>query len=153
MGNAALTVMLVAGAAGTLTGGQLADRVDRRLVLGGYMAVLPPLLAALLATKDPVLAIVLAALVGFATIGNFSLTVVMGQEYLPTRQALASGITLGLAIGIGGLIAAALGPVADSAGVDAALWVLVLLPVPAVALAASLPSMSPAVRQAPDLAL
>lgn len=152
-GNAALTVMLVAGAAGTLSGGRLADRVDRRLVLGGYMLAVPPLLAALLSTDDPVLATVLVALVGFATIGNYSVTVVMGQELLPNRLALASGVTLGFSIGLGGLVAAALGPLADHAGLPTVLWILAALPVPAVALAATLPSRSNRPRQASDLAL
>ena len=40
--------------------------------------------------------------VGFVVIANFSVTVVMGQEYLPNRLGLASGITLGAAIGVGG---------------------------------------------------
>ena len=40
------------------------------------------------------------------TIATFSVTVVMGQEYLPRRLGLASGVTLGLAIGVGGIAAA-----------------------------------------------
>jgi FSR family fosmidomycin resistance protein-like MFS transporter len=138
-GNAALTVMLVAGAAGTLAGGRLADRVDRRGVLGGFMLAIPPLLALLLLAGDATAGAVLVAAIGFVTIGNFSLTVVIGQEYLPGRPALASGITLGLAIGIGGLIAAGLGPLADQFGLPAVLWLLAALPLPAAALAATLP--------------
>ena len=138
-GNAALTVMLVAGAAGTLAGGRLADHVDRRAVLGGFMLAIPPLLALLLVTGDAAAGVVVVAAIGFVTIGNFSLTVVIGQEYLPGRPALASGITLGLAIGLGGLIAAVLGPLADQLGVPAVLWLLAALPLPAAALAASLP--------------
>jgi len=139
VGNTALTVMLVAGAAGTLAGGRLADRYDRRAVLAVFMVAIPPLLALLLAIGDITAAIAVVALVGFATIGNFSLTVIMGQEYLPSRPGLASGITLGLAIGIGGLIAAALAPLADHAGIPVAIGVLGALPVFAAALAATLP--------------
>ncbi len=139
LGNTALTVMLVAGALGTLAGGRLADSYDRRVVLAAFMLVIPPLMALFVAVGDTVGAMALIALVGFATIGNFSLTVVMGQEYLPTRPALASGITLGLAIGIGGLIAAALGPLAEHIGIPAVLWILAALPLPAAALAAALP--------------
>jgi hypothetical protein len=36
-----------------------------------------------------------------------------GQQYLPAHAGLASGVTLGLAIGAGGLIAAALGRLED----------------------------------------
>jgi MFS transporter, FSR family, fosmidomycin resistance protein len=138
-GNAALTVMLVAGAAGTVAGGRLADRVDRRAVVGGFMLAIPPLLALFLLAGNTTTAVLIVAAIGFVTIGNFSVTVVIGQEYLPGRPALASGITLGLAIGLGGLIAAVLGPVADRAGLPAVLWLLAALPLPAAALAASLP--------------
>lgn len=139
LGNTALTVMLVAGAIGTLAGGRLADRHDRRVVLAAFLLAIPPLMALLLTLRDTAAAMALVALVGFATIGNFSLTVVMGQEYLPRRPALASGITLGLAIGLGGLIAAALAPLTEHIGIPPVLWILAALPLPAAALAAMLP--------------
>ena len=46
LGNAALTAMLVAGAAGTLIGGRLVDRIGRRPVLLGSIALQLPLLVA-----------------------------------------------------------------------------------------------------------
>ena len=61
--------------------------------------------------------------IGFVTIASFSITVVLGQAYLPNRIGLASGVTLGLAIGLGGVAATALGVVADHAGLHAVLWV------------------------------
>ena len=93
-GNAALSVMLVAGAAGTYVGGRLVDRLGRRVIVVGSMAVLGPLLIALqLVGRWP--ATLLLVGIGFVVIANFSITVVMGQEYLPNRLGLASGITVG----------------------------------------------------------
>ena len=40
-------------------------------------------------------------------VGTFSITVVLGQEYLPNRLGMASGVTLGAAIGVGGALAPA----------------------------------------------
>jgi MFS transporter, FSR family, fosmidomycin resistance protein len=137
-GNAALTAMLAAGAAGTLLGGRLGDRVGSRPVLIGSTLLLLPLLAAFVASQAVAAALLLAA-IGFVTIANFSITVVMGQEYLPSRLGLASGVTLGLAIGVGGLGAAALGLVADSAGLPAAMAAIAILPLPMLALALTLP--------------
>ena len=54
--------------------------------------------------------------VGFVTVMSFSVSVVMGQEYLPSRLGIASGVTLGLAIGMGGIAAALLGVLADHYG-------------------------------------
>jgi FSR family fosmidomycin resistance protein-like MFS transporter len=92
--NAALTVLLAAGAVGTLVGGRLADTVGRRPVLVGCLAALPPLLAGFL-VAGPAAAFVLAALIGFVCVGNFTVTVVLGQELLPQRLGVASGVTLG----------------------------------------------------------
>src|SRR3954451_137413 len=136
--NAALTVMLAAGALGTLAGGRLADRLRRRVVLRPSMAVLPPLIVVLLLGGVGV-AIGALALIGAATIATFSVTVVMGQEYLPSRLGIASGVTLGLAIGFGGLGAAVLGVIADATSLRTALEVVALLPLPALALALALP--------------
>ncbi|HEY6397940.1 MAG TPA: MFS transporter, partial [Solirubrobacteraceae bacterium] len=95
LGNAALTAMLLGGAAGTLAGGPLADRFGRRTVLIVSMLVLPPLIVGFL-LSGPALALVFAALAGAATIATFAVTIVMGQEYLPGRLGVASGVTIGL---------------------------------------------------------
>ena len=67
---------------------------------------------------------------------SFSVTVVMGQEYLPRRLGLASGVTLGAAIGLGGVAAALLGVLADAAGLSAVMWTIALLPIPGLLLRA-----------------
>jgi FSR family fosmidomycin resistance protein-like MFS transporter len=136
--NAALTVLLVAGAFGTITGGRLADRIGRRPILVGCMAVLPPLIALLLVAGE-LGGFVLLAGVGFFTIGNFSITVVLGQEFLPSRIGIASGVTLGAAVGIGGVTAALLGVLADAAGLTAVMAVIAALPLGGLACALALP--------------
>jgi MFS transporter, FSR family, fosmidomycin resistance protein len=132
--------MLAAGAAGTLVGGGLVDRFGPRAVLIGSMALLLPLLL-VLPLAGPAVATVLLGAIGFVAIATFSVTVVMGQAYLPSRRGLASGITLGAAIGIGGAAAAAFGLVADAHGVEAVLWTAAALPVPAILLALTLPTV------------
>jgi FSR family fosmidomycin resistance protein-like MFS transporter len=63
----------------------------------------------------------------------------MGQEYLPSRLGIASGVTLGFAIGVGGVAAALLGALADHSGLATVMWVIALLPVAGLALALTLP--------------
>ncbi len=139
-GNAALTIMLAAGAAGTLVGGGLVDRWGARAVLIGTMVLLLPLLL-VLPLAGAVAATALLGAVGFVAIASFSVTVVMGQAYLPSRPGLASGVTLGLAIGLGGVAATALGVIADAHGLRAVLWTIAVLPLPAIVLALSLTSV------------
>lgn len=145
LGNAALTAMLIAGAVGTLAGGGLVDRVGPRAVLVGTMALSVPLLVAF-PLVGPAPAFVLLAAIGLVTIASFSVTVVMGQQYLPNRLGLASGVTLGLAIGTGGLVATALGALADAHGLGSVLWVIAVLPIPAALLALTLPREGAGVR-------
>ena len=139
--NAALTVMLACGAIGTLIGGRLADRFSRRVVLRTSLGVLTPLMVVML-SGGPGVAIAALAFIGAATIATFSVTVVMGQEYLPGRLGVASGVTLGLSIGFGGLGAAVLGALADATSLRTALEIVAVLPLPALAL-----SMAPDGRQ------
>jgi FSR family fosmidomycin resistance protein-like MFS transporter len=136
--NAALTALLVAGAVGTLVGGRLADRIGRRAILVICMGVLTPLILLALAAGEAG-GYVLLALVGFFTVGNFSITVVLGQEFLPNRIGIASGVTLGAAIGVGGVTTALLGILADHAGLLPALLVVAAFPLPAFGLALALP--------------
>ncbi len=135
----ALTTMLGAGALGTLVGSRCADRWGRRLVLVWAMVPLTGLLALLPELGLPASIADLAA-IGFLVDAPFATTVVIGQAYLPGRGGLASGITLGLAIGLGGLIAAGLGFLADATSVTTALLVLPAFTVVAAALAVSLPA-------------
>ena len=145
-GNAALTIMLAAGAVGTLVGGVLVDRWGARVVLVGTQVLLLPLLV-LLPLVGGVGATVLLGAIGFVTIASFSISVILGQAYLPSRVGLASGVTLGLAIGLGGVEATALGMIADHSGLEAVLWTVAVLPVPAILLAFSLPAIPAAHRR------
>ncbi|WP_354699824.1 MFS transporter [Paraconexibacter sp. AEG42_29] len=137
-GETALIAYLVAGAIGTLVGGRLADRFGRRPLLLASFTLQAPLLILFL-LGGPVLATVALGLVGLIAIATFSISVVMGQAYLPNHLGVASGVTLGLAIGVGGLAAAAMGPLADAAGPKAPLELIVLLPLVGLACVRALP--------------
>lgn len=137
-GNGALTLMLAAGAVGTLVGGVLVDRFGARTVLVATWVVMLPLLLVLPFAAAPVATVLLAG-IGFVGIASFAITIVLGQAYLPSRRGLASGTTLGLAIGLGGVAATVLGFVADAAGIEAVLWTIAALPVPALLLTLTLP--------------
>jgi FSR family fosmidomycin resistance protein-like MFS transporter len=127
LGEAALTTMLIAGAIGTITGGRLADRFGRLPVIRGSFAVTAAGLAAIVLAGLPWVFGAIA-LTGFALNQSFSLTVTLGQDYLPTRIGTSSGVTLGLAISIGGLATPALGALADATSLHLAVTVLTAFP-------------------------
>lgn len=123
----ALFVFLFFGALGGMLGGHLSDRVGRQLVIAVSLLTFPLLMAAALATSGPPRWILLAV-AGMALLASFSVTVVFAQELLPQHLGLASGLTLGLAFGAGGLGVGMSGLMADLLGLRTSVWMLVFLP-------------------------
>jgi FSR family fosmidomycin resistance protein-like MFS transporter len=85
------------------------------------------------------MATVLLVPIGLALFAIYSPMVVMGQKYLPNRIGLASGVTLGVAVAIGGVASPLFGWIADHHGIRAALMGVVFLPVLAAGLTLTLP--------------
>jgi FSR family fosmidomycin resistance protein-like MFS transporter len=133
-----LFVFLGAGALGTVLAGPLADRggVRKFTVLAMLGAV--PLGVAFLMSGGTA-SWILLALYGSVLVSTFSITVVLGQQYLPGNAGLASGLIVGFAIGTGGLGVALLGWAADHFGLTLVLWISALLPVAGFAAAVFLP--------------
>jgi len=137
--NHLLALMLFAGGAGTLLLGPLADRVGRRPVLLGSVVATGPLILLFVVVGGIPGAIALA-LIGACVVGTFGVTMVMGQEYMPRHIGTASGLVIGLSVGLGGVAAVALGRLADATSLRTALYVAAAAPLLAVLLAVQLPS-------------
>lgn len=136
---AAITsVFLFAGVFGTLVGGPAADRWGLKNVIVTSMASLVPLLY-LFVHLEGIWTTVIVALMGFAIISTFAVTVVLGQEMMPGNVGLASGLMLGFGIGMGGVGATLLGWVADHWGLPAVFETMILFPVIGLVLALLLP--------------
>ena len=138
-GNHLLSLMLLAGGLGTIVAGPAADRVGRRPVLLVSTAATAPLILVFVTVGGAAGALALAG-VGICVIGTFGVTMVMSQEYLPRHIGMASGLSIGLSIGIGGIAAVGLGAIADAIDLRAALYVCAAAPVAGLVLAVMLPS-------------
>jgi FSR family fosmidomycin resistance protein-like MFS transporter len=138
-GNRLLFVMLLSGAAGTLMLGPVADRIGLRLTLVITQALLTPLILAFVYVGGAV-GVVALMLVGVCVVGTFGVTMVLSQLYLPRHVGMASGLSVGLAMGIGGIAAVASGAIADAVGLKAALTVSSLAPALGVLFCLRLPS-------------
>jgi FSR family fosmidomycin resistance protein-like MFS transporter len=144
---AAITsVFLFAGVFGTLVGGPVADRWGLKSVIVASMASLIPLLY-LFVHLQGLWATIIVALMGFAIISTFAITVVLGQELMPNNVGLASGLMLGFGIGMGGVGATLLGWVADKWGLPAVFETMIIFPVIGLLLALLLPSREELARR------
>jgi len=148
-GSHLLTLMLLAGGLGTLAAGPLADRIGRRPVVVASMLATGPLILVYVLVGGVSGAVALA-LVGVCVISTFGVTMVMAQEYLPSRIGMASGLSIGLSIGLGGIAAVALGAVADSIDLRFAMLVAAAAPALGLVLALMLPSTGGRRRLAPE---
>jgi FSR family fosmidomycin resistance protein-like MFS transporter len=123
-----LFVVYLGGAFGTAIGGHLARRFPRVAILRWSYLLAVPVVAGMLLIPGPAawLFIALASVVLYVP---FSLHVTLGQDVLPRHMGTASGVTLGLAVSVGGLASPAIGALADRVGLEYALLPLIALPV------------------------
>jgi FSR family fosmidomycin resistance protein-like MFS transporter len=150
-GNHLLALMLLAGGVGTLAAGPIADRIGLRTVLlAANVAISPLMLVFILVGGTP--GAFALAFVGVAVIGTFGITMVMSQQYLPRHIGMASGLSIGFSIGLGGIAAVILGAIADSVDLRTALYVSAAAPAVAVMLTLLLPRER-ARRLAPEVAV
>jgi len=134
-----LFVFLGAGAAGTVVAGPLADRWGARTFMQWVLLAALPFGVLFLLVRGP-LAFVMLGIFGALLTSSFTVSVVLGQAYLPRNAGTASGLIVGFAIGAGGLGVTALGWVADRYGLPAALWISALTPLLAFAATWFLPA-------------
>lgn len=118
-GAMALTFFCVCGVISNFFGGMLADKFGYRAVIRVVFALMPPVVAGFSLSNNLYAAWALLPLLGFVLYAPFSAQVVLGQQYLAKNIGFASGITLGLATSLGGVVAPLLGWIADHYGMAA----------------------------------
>lgn len=125
--SASLFVLYAGGAFGTALGGYLTKRWQRVAIVRWAYLLSVPLVLAFLLVPGP-LSFAVLALASLTLYVPFSLHVTLGQDYLPHHMGTASGVTLGLAVSVGGLFSPLVGGLADRVGLEAALLPLAALP-------------------------
>lgn len=143
-GNRLLFLMLLAGAVGTLVLGPVADRVGLRRTLVVTQAAVGPLVLAFVYVGG-IPGTVALMLVGICVVGTFGVTMVLSQLYLPRHIGMASGLSVGLAMGVGGIAAVVLGGVADAVDLKLALTISAAAPALGVVFCFRLPAPMPRV--------
>jgi FSR family fosmidomycin resistance protein-like MFS transporter len=134
-----LFIFLAANAVGAFLGGPLGDRFGRKIVIWiSVLGALPFTLA--LPHVGLHVGAVLTICIGLVLSSTTSSIIVFAQELVPHRFGMISGMFFGVAFGIGGLGAAALGRLADTTSIGFVYQVCAFLPAIGL-LAAFLPNM------------
>ena len=111
-----LFLYLVVGAVGVIIGGMIGDRIGRDRVI--WMSILGTLpFALLLPYSNLFWTAALSIVISLIMASAFSSILIFAIDLVPHRVGLVGGLFYGLAFGLGGLAAAALGLVADRIGV------------------------------------
>ena len=122
-----LSVFLAAVALGTFLGGPVGDRIGRKYVIWvSILGVLPFTL--LLPHVNLFWTGVLSVIIGMVLASAFPAIVVYGQELVPGKVGMISGLFFGFAFGVAGLGAAVLGRVADAYGIYTVYRICAFLP-------------------------
>ncbi len=112
-----LFLFLAAVAAGTIAGGPLGDRFGRKYVI--WLSILGPLpFTLMLPGANLFWTATLSVVIGIILASAFSTIVVYGQELMPGKVGMVSGMFYGFSFGMGGLGAAVLGYIADLTSID-----------------------------------
>jgi FSR family fosmidomycin resistance protein-like MFS transporter len=137
-GAVLLTLMLLGGALMTIAAGPVADRFGPRTTMLLLSAPVGPLVAVYVLTAS-VLGAACVILAGASVVGTFALSIVLSQQYLPSRGALAAGLSIGFSMGVGGALTVAMGRIADSLGLTTAFSTLTVVAVVGACIVAALP--------------
>jgi len=122
-----LFIFLAAAALGTFIGGPIGDRVGRKTVI--WFSILVPLpFTMLLPYVNLYWTTPLTVLIGLILASAFPAIVVYGQEIVPGKVGMISGLFFGVAFGVAGLGAALLGMLADRTSIEYIYRVCAYLP-------------------------
>lgn len=122
-----LFIFLLGAAIGTITGGPIGDIIGRkRIILGSILGAAP--FALVLPFVNLTTTLVLVFLIGLIIASAFPAIVVYGQELMPGKTGTISGLFFGLAFGIAGIAAAALGVLADAYNIELVYQLCAFLP-------------------------
>ena len=127
-GQICIFIFLALGAAGTFFGGPMADKIGRKNVIV-LSLVVPIPLSLLLPYVQLWAVILLLASIGFIIMLSFSVTVVYAQELVPSKIGTMSGLTVGLAFGMGAIGSVVIGILMDQIGIYETMIVISFLPI------------------------
>ena len=138
--SATLTLYSVMAALATLVGGQIADRFGFNRIIRGCFLLLALLLLIFPVVSNTYLAIFLLVPIAVFLNAPQGATIALGQKFLPNHIGTSSGIMLGLAVSVGGMVSPGIGWIGDQYGLKTAMYAVAAFAVLTMILAFFIPS-------------
>lgn len=126
-GSFALGLLFIVGALGTLLGGKLGDSLGYSKVIKYDFILLPIFIFIFVIAKNMLLSYILLIPIGLLIFISYSPIVILAQQYLKKSMGLASGVSLGLSVSVGGIVTPLLGKIGDLYNLSAILLTLGIL--------------------------
>jgi FSR family fosmidomycin resistance protein-like MFS transporter len=124
LGSLMLTFYAAVGAISIFVGGRIADKIGfKRMIVLSFCAACP-LLVLFVLTTNLVAATALILLVSLSLSAAHSPMVALSQSYLPNRLGLASGISLGVVVSVGGMASPLIGAAGDRYGLTVSIAII-----------------------------
>ncbi|MDB6130033.1 MAG: major facilitator superfamily 1 [Verrucomicrobiales bacterium] len=122
-----LFLFLFAGAAGTLAGGPLGDKLGRKRIIWISILGMAPF-ALMIPYANLQWTAGLSMISGFIMASAFPAILVYATELLPGKVGTIAGLFFGLAFGLAGVGSAVLGAIADATSISHVMWMCSFLP-------------------------
>ncbi len=119
-----ITVFAAVGAVATLASGKVTRSVRTTHLMVGCFAVLALAIMGFTLSGSLTLSIVMVMVAAFGLNLFNPSAVALGQSYLPQHLGMASGLTFGVAVAVGGVASPILGAVGDMVGLTPVMWTL-----------------------------
>lgn len=121
-----ITVFPICGACATALSGFVVRRIETPKLMVACFALMAAALIVFV-LSDNVWLCVVAVMVLALCVNMFNPpAIALGQSYLPAHLGMASGLSFGVAVAVGGIASSLLGVLGDAAGLVPVIWILVL---------------------------
>lgn len=127
VGSSIITLFAFVGAIATLAAGKVAAVVRTPVLMIGCFAVMALCLLAFAQVSSLALALVLLVVLAVGVNLFNPPAITLGQDFVPAHLGMASGLSFGVAVCVGGCVSPALGALGDAAGLSAVMVALFAL--------------------------
>ena len=121
-----ITVFSICGACATALSGFVVRRIETPKLMVACFALMAVALIVFVLSDNVWLCVVAVMVLALCVNMFIPPAIALGQSYLPAHLGMASGLSFGVAVAVGGIASPLLGVLGDATGLVPVIWILVL---------------------------